>query len=136
MPLETLEAGAIDAVMPLMRAVVERGEALVLKVHEQGFGSEDTPDVTRASPYMQDLSRHLSHSRYSTFSRFRFALLTWMSEFVAQVHLPCWRKMGKPGLSTRREMHPTPIVESGVVIAVCTCSIITCVILFFNVISN
>ena len=84
MPLETLEAGAVDAVMPLMRAVVERAEALVLKVHEQGFGSEDTPDVTRASSYMQDLSRHLSHSRCSTLSHFSCILLTWMSELLAQ----------------------------------------------------
>ena len=84
MPLETLEAGAVDAVMPLMRAVVERGEALVLKVHEQGFGSEDTPDVTRASPYMQDLSRHLSHSRCSTICRFSCVPLTWMLEVLAE----------------------------------------------------
>ena len=47
-----------------MRAVVERGESLLLKMHEQDFGAEGTPDVTRASGYIVELERHLSHSRF------------------------------------------------------------------------
>ena len=62
-PLETLEGGAVEAVMPLMRAAVERGEALLLKMHDHGFGSESTPEMARPSPYMLELGRHLSHCR-------------------------------------------------------------------------
>jgi len=63
-PLEVLEAGAVEMVLPLMRAVVERGEALLQRMHDQGFGKEGAATASRASPHIQELCRHLSHSRY------------------------------------------------------------------------
>ena len=63
--LEALEAGTIEVVLPLVRALVDKAENLVLKMHEQDFGQEGTPAVIRASPYISDLARHLSHSRYT-----------------------------------------------------------------------
>ena len=61
--LEALEAGTIEVVLPLVRALVDKAESLVLRMHEQDFGQDGTPTVTRASAYISDLARHLSHSR-------------------------------------------------------------------------
>jgi hypothetical protein len=62
-PLEVLEAGAVEIVLPLMRAVVERGESLVQRMHDQDFGKEGAAAAPRGSPHIQELCRHLSHSR-------------------------------------------------------------------------
>ncbi len=58
-----VEAGAVEVVLPLMRAVVERGEGLVQKMHDQGYAQEGSGTPSRPSPHIQELCRHLSHSR-------------------------------------------------------------------------
>ena len=78
-PLEALEAGTIEVVLPLVRALVDKAEALVLRMHEQDFGQEGTPAVTRASAYISDLARHLSHSRCARSSG-RATLLSFQNQ--------------------------------------------------------
>lgn len=81
-PLEALEAGAVEVVTPLMRAIVERAEALLLQMHEQGYGDEDAPEVAQASRCILDLSRHLSHSRSGPQSIIQTLKLLWCRVFV------------------------------------------------------
>jgi len=53
----------VEMVLPMMRAVVERGEGLVQRMHDQGDGQEGSAAPPRGSPHIQELCRHLSHSR-------------------------------------------------------------------------
>ena len=53
----------MEVVLPLIKTLVDKGESILLKMHEQDFGRGGTSDVTSASPYITDLARHLSHSR-------------------------------------------------------------------------
>ena len=64
-PIETLEAGVLEAVMPLIRAIVDRGESIILKMHQVYCNLEEDSFVTRSSEYIQELTKHIIHCRSS-----------------------------------------------------------------------
>ncbi len=63
MPLDAVQAAAVEAVMPLFRAAVDAAEAALLKMHTQDWGADAAPAVAQASPYMAELVRHIVHCR-------------------------------------------------------------------------
>lgn len=65
-PLEEIEATTIEMVLPLLRALVDRGEAILLKLHDHDFGSDRAPTVLHAFSYVTELASHLAHSRCET----------------------------------------------------------------------
>lgn len=62
-PLNAVKAVAMEAVMPLFRAAVERAEDLIIKLHDCNFATATEAAVTHASPPTGDLARHLMHCR-------------------------------------------------------------------------
>ena len=62
--LESIQTVAVEAVMPIFRAMVEAAEQQILAIHSQKFGGEERPGgVTNASPYMLGLAAHVAHCR-------------------------------------------------------------------------
>lgn len=62
-PLQAVQAVAIEAVMPIFKAMVEAAEEVILRLHSEGFADEGQQGMTQASAYMQALTTHLTHCR-------------------------------------------------------------------------
>jgi len=62
-PLQAVQAVAIEAVMPIFKAMVEAAEEIILRLHSEGFADEGQQGMTQASAYMQALTTHLTHCR-------------------------------------------------------------------------
>ena len=62
-PLQAVQAVAIEAVMPIFKAMVEAAEEIILRLHSEGFADEGQQGMTQASAYMQALNTHLTHCR-------------------------------------------------------------------------
>ena len=62
-PLQAVQAVAIEAVMPVFKAMVEAAEEIILRLHSEGFADEGQQGMTEASAYMQALTTHLTHCR-------------------------------------------------------------------------
>lgn len=69
-PLNAIKAVAIETVMPLFRAAVERAEELLLRLHSCDFSAATEAAVTHASAPVTELAQHLLHCRMEYFSRF------------------------------------------------------------------
>ena len=63
-PLEALQAAALEAVMPLFRGAVDAAEMVLLRMHSQAWDAPEPPDIARPSQYMVDLARHLAMFRH------------------------------------------------------------------------
>jgi len=61
--LEAVQAVAVEAVMPIFKAMVEAAEEIMLRLHSEGFADEGQQGMTQASAYMQALTTHLTHCR-------------------------------------------------------------------------
>lgn len=62
--LESIQNVAVEAIMPIFRAMVEAAEQQLLGIHGQNFGGEERASgVTNASPYMLGLAAHIAHCR-------------------------------------------------------------------------
>ena len=61
-PLDAIRTVAIEAVLPLFKAMVEAAEQHLLRMHGEGLGQEG-PGEVHTSGYMRDLTHHLSHCR-------------------------------------------------------------------------
>lgn len=62
--LEGVQGVALEAVMPMFKAMVEAAQEITLRMHSQDFDQEGQQGVTQASPYMHTLTTHLNHCRY------------------------------------------------------------------------
>lgn len=62
-PLEAVQAVAMEAVMPMFKAMVEAAEDIILRLHSEGFADVGQQGMTQASAYMQALTTHLAHCR-------------------------------------------------------------------------
>lgn len=62
-PLNAIKAVAIETVMPLFRAAVERAEELLLRLHSCDFSAATEAAVTHASAPVTELAQHLLHCR-------------------------------------------------------------------------
>lgn len=61
--LDAVQNSAVEAVLPIFRSAVEVAEEIMLRMHSLNFGEEGEPTVVAVSPYMSDLTKHLSHLR-------------------------------------------------------------------------
>lgn len=66
--LESIQGVALEAVMPMFKAMVEAAEDIILRLHIEDFGQEQQQGMTQASAYMQALTAHLNHCRWSVLS--------------------------------------------------------------------
>lgn len=62
-PLEAIQSVAMEAVMPIFKAMVEAAEEIILRLHNESFAEQGQQDMTQASAYMQALTSHLTHCR-------------------------------------------------------------------------
>ncbi|KAK9840386.1 hypothetical protein WJX74_009033 [Apatococcus lobatus] len=68
--LESIQNVAVEAVMPIFRAMVEAAEQQLLAIHTQNFGGKERAGgVINASPYMLGLAAHIAHCRTDYLSR-------------------------------------------------------------------
>ena len=63
-PLNAIKAVAVEAVMPLFRAAVDKAEEIILHLHSCDFGTSMESAVTHASRPITELTHHLMHCRY------------------------------------------------------------------------
>ena len=94
-PLEAVQAVAIEAVMPIFKAMVEAAEDIILRLHSEGFADEGQQGMTEASAYMQALTTHLTHCRSV------LALIFWSMSIVGQTlaasgRQPCCQPTYRP----------------------------------------
>ncbi|DBA73074.1 TPA: hypothetical protein ACH3X2_010013 [Trebouxia sp. C0005] len=82
-PLEAVQAVAIEAVMPIFKAMVEAAEEIILRLHSEGFADEGQQGMTQASAYMQALTTHLTHCRAEYLSQFHPAPSPQVPSFVS-----------------------------------------------------
>lgn len=61
--LESVQGVALEAVMPMFKAMVEAAEDIILRLHSEDFGQERQQGMTQASAYMQALITHVNHCR-------------------------------------------------------------------------
>ena len=61
--LESIQGVALEAVMPMFKAMVESAEEIILRLHSEDFGQERQQGMTQASAYMQALTAHVNHCR-------------------------------------------------------------------------
>lgn len=62
-PLDAVQGVAMEAVMPIFKAMVEAAEEIILRLHSESFGEGGQQGMTQASAYMQALTSHLTHCR-------------------------------------------------------------------------
>ena len=58
-----MQGVALEAVMPMFKAMVEAAEDIILRLHSEDFGQEQQQGMTQASAYMQALTAHVNHCR-------------------------------------------------------------------------
>lgn len=61
--LESIQGVALEAVMPMFKAMIEAAEEIILRLHDEDFGQERQQGMTQASAYMQALTAHVNHCR-------------------------------------------------------------------------
>lgn len=81
-PLDAIRTVAIEAVLPLFKAMVEAAEQHLLRMHGEGLGQEG-PGELHTSGYMRDLTHHLSHCRLEYLSKFMPAPSPHVHSFAA-----------------------------------------------------
>ena len=62
--MEAIQGVAMEAVMPIFKAMVEAAQDIILCLHSESFGEQGQQGMTQASAYMQALTSHLAHCRY------------------------------------------------------------------------
>ncbi|DBA86122.1 hypothetical protein WJX77_008098 [Trebouxia sp. C0004] len=82
-PLQAVQAVAIEAVMPIFKAMVEAAEEIILRLHIEGFADGGQQGMTQASAYMQALITHLTHCRAEYLSQFHPAPSPQVPSFVS-----------------------------------------------------
>ncbi|KAL3159741.1 hypothetical protein ABBQ38_010147 [Trebouxia sp. C0009 RCD-2024] len=60
-PLEAIQSVALEAVLPIFKAMVETAEEIILRLHTESFAETSQQGMTQASAYMQALTAHLTH---------------------------------------------------------------------------